>query len=332
MLRTDDPRWWIAVGLFFGLALLDHWTIALFAGGLFLGLLCTPQRALLWSPWAVGGALVALVIALPNILWQAQHNWPQLTFARHIRDYGSTAKTVPSQFLLLGAASFLLALPGLLWLLRSSEARVYRSLGVAFLFTLALVLVSGGKEYYTAASFPLLLAAGGVRFMHTSGWPLPLALVGIGLVFFPFATPLLPASTANFVRGLNPEIGEMIGWSHVVDVVAPVAAAHPDAPILTSNYSEAGVIELLGKPKGMPQPYSGALNYWYWGHPDGVSETTIVVGFDREYLARFFSECTPAETIRTPGGVRNQEDGTTVWLCNGQRADWASMWPALRHY
>jgi len=331
-LSSGDPRWWIAVGIVFGVGLLDHWTIALFAAGLFLGLLCTEQRTLLWSPWTIAGALLALAIAMPNIAWQAQHDWPQLAFARHIRDYGTGVRTVPAQLLILGAASVLLALPGLLWLLRDDDARVYRGLGLAFLFMLALVLVTGGKEYYTASAFPMLLAAGGVRFMHTSGWVLPVLLVGLGLLFFPFATPLLPASTANFVRGINPEIGEMIGWSHMVDVVAPIAAAYPGAPILASNYSEAGAIELLGKARGMPQPYSGHLTYWYWGRPEGITDTTIVVGFEPWYLSRFFRDCTPATTIRTPYGVRNQEDGTTVWLCRGQRADWAVIWPELRHY
>jgi hypothetical protein len=40
----------------------------------------------------------------------------------------------------------------------------------------------------------------------------------------------------------------------------------------------------------------------------------------------------PVATIRTPDGVHNQEDGTVVWVCRGQRADWNEIWPELQHY
>jgi hypothetical protein len=98
-----------------------------------------------------------------------------------------------------------------------------------------------------------------------------------------------------------------------------------------SNYSEAGAIELLGKPLGMRQPYSGHLNYWYWGRPSGRSQHVIFVGLDRTFLERFFSLVQQVATIRTPGGVANMEEGTPVWIARGQRADWAQIWPEFRH-
>jgi 4-amino-4-deoxy-L-arabinose transferase-like glycosyltransferase len=330
VIRTDDPRWWLVVGIMVGLGMLDHWTIALFVIGLGVGLLVTPQRTLLWSPWTAAGALVALLIVLPNLVWQAQHDWVQLTFAKHLRDYGVSLRALPVQFVILGAASVLLALPGLLWLMRDDAARPYRALAIAFFLTLVLVIATGGKEYYTAAALPMLLAAGGVHYQHAS-WALPVALVGIGVLFLPFSTPLLPLSTAESVRSFNPEIAEMVGWSHVVDVVRPIAAAHPGAPIITSNYSEAGAIELLGKPNGMPQPYSGALTYWYWGRPHGVSDEVIVLGLD-DHVKRWFADVQPVATIHTPHGVHNKEDGTTVWLARGQRENWEQLWPQLQHY
>jgi hypothetical protein len=329
VIRTDDPRWWIAVGVVLGLGLLDHWTLAFFGVGIGVGLLLTPQRTLLFSGWTALGAVIAFVILLPNLIWQAQNNWSQLKFSGHLRDYGTSARTIPVQFLILGGAA-LLALPGLLWLLRNDTARPYRALGIAFIVALALVMVSGGKEYYTGAAFPILIAAGAVSYQHAS-WTLTAWIAALGLATLPFSTPLLPLAKADAVRGLNPEIGEMVGWDHVVDVVAPISAQHPGAPIITSNYSEAGAIELLGKPKGMPQPFSGHLTYWYWGRPHGVSDEVIVVGLDHQ-VKRWFSDVEPVATIHTPHGVHNQEDGTTVWLARGQRADWDLIWPQLQHY
>ncbi len=331
VIRTDDPRWWLAVGLVLGLGLLDHWTLGFYAVGLFVGLVFTPQRTLLWSPWTLAAALVTAAIVAPNVAWQARHGWTQVEFAKHLRNYAVTPRVIPAQFVILGAASLLLAVPGILWLLRDNSGRPYRALAIAFFVTLGLVLITGGKEYYTVAALPALLAAGGVVYMHTTSWTVLAVLTGVGLVLLPLATPLLPLSTANVVRTLNPEIGEMVGWSNVVETVRPIALANPNAPIVTSNYSEAGAIELLGKPKGMHQPYSGHLTYWYWARPPGRSDSVIFVGYERSFLERFFTVVRQATTIHTPGGVANMEDGTPIWIASGQRADWAEIWPDFKH-
>ncbi len=278
------------------------------------------------------GGIVAFVIVAPNLWWQAQHDWPQLTFAKELRDYGTFPKILPAQFFILAGASVLLALPGLLWLLRNDTARPFRALGIAYLVTLAIVIITGGKEYYTAAALPLLLGAGGAAFAHSSGWARPAAIVAFGLVSLPFSTPLLPLSTANTIRSVNKEIGETVGWEHFVDTVTPIAAQHPDAPILTRNYSEAGSLELLGKLRGMHRVISGHLNYWYWGHPHGISNETIVVGYDRDEVERFFGDVQLVATIRTPHGVENEEDGAQVWIGRRQRADWDTLWPQMRTY
>lgn len=334
LLRTRDPRWWLAVGATVGLGLQVKWTIGFLVVGLVAGLLATHNaRGLLWNRYSAAGAAIAAVVAAPNVIWQAQHDWAQLSFAAHLRDYGNTAKLLPFQVIALGGAAFLLALPGLRWLLRDEDGRRFRALAVAYGVMLLLVAATGGKEYYAAAAVPMLLAAGGcaVAIGSHASWRLPVAIVATTLVFAPFAVPLLPLSTANSVRGVNKEIGEMVGWEHYVDVVARVAAAHPGAPILTSNYSEAGAIELLGPKRGMHGAVSGHLTYWYWGHPHGTSATTIVVGYPKDWLDQYFGDVHAAATVNTPAGVHNEEDGTVVWVCRAQSASWDAMWPHLRH-
>jgi 4-amino-4-deoxy-L-arabinose transferase-like glycosyltransferase len=328
VLHTGDARWWLAAGVAFGIGLLDHWTMAPLAAGVVIGIACTDSRALLLNRWALAGGLIAAIIVTPNLVWQAQHDWPQLTFAKQVRDYGTTPKVVPAQFFLFGGVSVLLVIPGVIWLLRNPDARPFRVFAIAYFVVLVFVLVSGGKEYYTAAALPVLIAAGGVACARTSGWALPAWILGTGIVFAPLATPLLPISTANTIRAINPEIGEMIGWSHAAAVVDEVARAHPGAPIVTQNYSEAGAIELLAKRRA----YSGHLAYWYWGHPTDSSAETIIVGIPRERLLDAFTDVVQVATISTPGGVRNQEDGTPVWICTGRRHDWAQLWPGFRRY
>ena len=332
LLNGADPRLWLAVGAVVGIGLLDKWTTAFVVAGLGLGLLLVPERRVLATPWVLGGAALALALWAPNLAWQAQHGWPQLKVSANLRDYGHAWLTAPLQFVILGAVSVLLALPGLLWLLRDPAAHPYRALGVAFLVIVVLVTATGGKAYYAAVFAPVLLAAGAVARGWPSGRALPVLLVITGVVAAPFALPLLPLRAAEVSRRFNAEIGEMVGWPELVSTVASVYRAHPGATVFTANYSEAAAIELLGPAHGLPQPISGHMTYWYWGHPSGRSALTIAVGFPNGYLDASFGRVVLATRFHSPAGAHNQEDGAPIWLCSDQRADWDVLWPKLQHF
>jgi hypothetical protein len=264
-------------------------------------------------------------------MWQADRGWPLVEFSGTLRNYGQALFAAPFQLLFLGVVSILLAFPGLLWLLRDDSARQYRSLGIAFLVILALVMLTGGKPYYAAVFGPALIAAGAVAVTeHSAARSLPLIIVATGLILVPISTPLLPMGTLDVVRRVNPDMAEMVGWPELVDDVAAVYDRHAGATILTRNYSEAGSIEVLGAARGLPQPISGHNTYWYWGHPSGRSPVTIAVGFPRVALDRWFGDCELARTFHSPGGVHNEEDGAPIFVCRDQRADWDALWPELR--
>ena len=46
------------------------------------GMLATPLRAELRTPWPWLGAAVALLLVSPNLVWQAEHDWATLEFVR----------------------------------------------------------------------------------------------------------------------------------------------------------------------------------------------------------------------------------------------------------
>ena len=78
---TGDGRWWLGVGLKGGLGLLAKYS-GLFVGlGALVWLLARPRaRAFLKTPWPWAGALLALVIFLPNLWWQSNHHWMTFVF------------------------------------------------------------------------------------------------------------------------------------------------------------------------------------------------------------------------------------------------------------
>jgi 4-amino-4-deoxy-L-arabinose transferase-like glycosyltransferase len=80
MLASGNAWWWLAIGLFAGLAMDSKYTAALLWFGIALWLLVTPSMRL-WlrrpAPWF--GALLGLAAFLPVLLWEARHGWPSVT-------------------------------------------------------------------------------------------------------------------------------------------------------------------------------------------------------------------------------------------------------------
>ena len=78
--QSGDGRWWLAVGVAGGLGILSKYS-ALFLGlgALFWLLVDARQRKWLATVWPYLGAALALAIAAPHLVWQAQHQW--MTFA-----------------------------------------------------------------------------------------------------------------------------------------------------------------------------------------------------------------------------------------------------------
>jgi 4-amino-4-deoxy-L-arabinose transferase-like glycosyltransferase len=90
LLKTENPRWWLAIGATLRLGFMSKYTRLFLAAGLVGGLLLTRERRCLASCWTWAGAAVAVIIFLPNLLWQAHHRFVSLEFLRHIhvRDVG----------------------------------------------------------------------------------------------------------------------------------------------------------------------------------------------------------------------------------------------------
>ncbi len=78
---TGDPRWWLAVGAFAGLAALSKFLILLLVPAMIVFLLASPAtRRSLLTLWPYLGAVLALVAISPVIVWNVQHGWISLAF------------------------------------------------------------------------------------------------------------------------------------------------------------------------------------------------------------------------------------------------------------
>ncbi|MGH9080568.1 MAG: glycosyltransferase family 39 protein, partial [Acidimicrobiales bacterium] len=348
MVRSGDTRLWLAVGVVCGIGLLNKDTMAFWAIAAGLGLLCTPQRALLASRWAGAGAVIALVIFLPNLAWEASHHWATLEFLGNLRRNNSSTDLVqfaPLQLAIVTIAGTAVWVVALRALGRRAEWRSQRWLAYGFAVAFVVLFALGGKAYYLGSWYLPLVAMGAVvierYWSRRNRRFLAVAIVATGLLTAPLFTPILPANVA-VAAGFdtaNKDLGGMLGWPHVVDQIASVVHGLPagegrTAVIFTEDYSEAGAVDFYGPGRGLPSAISGHNTFWLWGYGHPVPGAVVVaVGLPSSFVHRYWSSVTQVATLGTSGPpIDPQERGVPIWLCRDQRTSWASLWPAAKHY
>jgi uncharacterized membrane protein len=340
LLHRDTPRSWLLVGLTVGVGLQNKHLVGLLAAALAVGVAVTPSlRHHLRSPWPYAGAVLAVVIWLPNLAWQAANGWPQLELAADVRDEYGTAtgviELVALQLILLNPLGAALAGIGLVALLRRPGWAFARPVALAYVGLLVFFLLTGGKGYYLLPLLPPLAAAGAVvleqRWSAYRLRVLALAVVVTALFPLPALLPVLPASTldATFYPAMNEDGMETIGWPRVVETVREVLEELPpgqrdSAVVVTSNYGEAGALQWYGVDVPV---HSGHNAYADWGPPKQAGPV-VWVGFRAPDPAAF-TDCRRVATLDT--GVDNEEDGNGVWVCAGPADGWDAAWRLVRH-
>jgi len=167
LIQTGNSKLWLAFGIVAGIGLENKYSIAIFAAALIAGLLLTPERRILFTPWIFLGGAIALTIFLPNLIWNIQHHWPFLELMHNIRATGKDIILSPGQYLLqqvlmMNPVSFPFWFGGLLFYFVSRNGKAFRAFGWAFVITIAFFLLTHGKDYYSAPAYAMLLATGAV--------------------------------------------------------------------------------------------------------------------------------------------------------------------------
>ena len=338
-LRRDEPRLWLAVGAVAGLGLQNKHLVAFLLGGLVLGVLATPAtRHHLRSPWTWAGGALALAIWTPNLLWQAQHGWPQLELAADIRDeYGNLQERVAFVVLLailVSPVATWLWVRGWLRLWRTAELAWAKPFAWAFAVLTLGFLATGGKAYYVVGLLPVLLAAGADGLVRA--WPgrrlrrATAVLVVAALVGWPIVLPLLPASVyaSSGLVEVDEGQGEMLGWPVFVDTVAGAVRGSGAELVLTGNYGEAGALEWYGSPVPV---YSGHNGYGDWGPPDDALDGPFVLIGYGEVGPEWAAGCRVVARIDNGLDLENEEQGGAVLACDGPAGPWSEIWDQVRH-
>ncbi|MBE3012571.1 glycosyltransferase family 39 protein [Microbispora sp. NEAU-D428] len=337
VLLGGDGRYWLWVGALSGIAAYNRDLIVVLLGSAGLGILVAGPREVLRDRRLWAGALLALAIASPNLLYQATHDWPQFQMAEALRiDEGADnrATFVPLQIVLLGPAQAVVCVAGWLRLWRN---RRVRSLAIAYPVACALVLCSGGRPDYTGAFLLYLFAAGCVT---AAGWRrrgvLVAALAVDAVVAVVVALPVVPAASlaGTPVAAINEVARESVGMRDLAAQTARVVNGLPageraGAVLLAANYGEAGALRRWAGEFGLPAVYSGHNELWWWGPPPEGTRVVVSVGYPPAELGTVFARCTLAGRL---SGMPGEEQGVPITVCRDPVRSWQELWPRTRHY
>lgn len=248
---------WAATGLALGLGLLAKYTAAAFALGvlpLLWGALAAPgARSAVWRALAgpALAAVVALLMLLPNLLWNARHGWPTLSHTAAITaqaaarpgagPLASLAEFLAGQVLLLGPAA--LAVAVLVWRRRAGAAAPARP-GEGFALATALPLLGLGalqalnakaQMNWTAPALAGLCLWLGLRAARAGlGRPALLASTAAGLALS--SAVALAASLSPALAGRSADIwARMRGWDETLSALRPALDARPGLAVVATE-------------------------------------------------------------------------------------------------
>lgn len=358
-----DKRLWLAVGAVLGIGLLNKISALWFGGGLAVGVLLTPQRRWLRTPWPWLAAAIAVALFAPHVIWQVQHDWPTLEFMRSAVREKMPSKSVlvflGEQALMMHPVVLPFWLAGLAYYFVAGAPRPYRTLGLIWLTVFVLLLASGrARSYYIAPAYSLLLPAGGVVVERLAGmraW-VPRAVAALfaagGVVILPAAIDLLPPrSYVAYERALGlsaptDQVGARgpmplhfalrFGWPELARDIARVHAALPPdesagAGILVETFGEAGAINFFGRELGLPRAVSPYNNYWLWGPGDSSGDVMIVVAAPGSPLLAVFVAVERVGPVDCAYCLPEQA-AKSIWVARGIRRPLAEVWVDLKRY
>lgn len=362
--KTNEGKYLLILGIAIGISFLNKYSIILFLVAIFTVVPFTKHRHVFLNKYFYWGILLALIIASPNIIWQAMHHFPVINHMKELNDSQlvnvNRLEFIIEQLILLLPATFII-LPGVIFFSLNKQYKDYRFLLSIVAVEIALFLILKGKSFYTSGLFPILIVIGALfiekvvinRYIYStilsllviiSAFLLPLSLP----VFSPdkmidyfddFAkitgSDLLRKDEDGNYRKLPQIDADMLGWKEITEITNKAwnkVDSKQNAFIFCANYGQAGAISIMGRKYGLPEPVSFSESYRFWlpvQFKDSITELVYVVGEDALNSGNFKDTRKLFDEMIEIGKVSNTlaiEYNTHIYLFRKPRMNFNTFW------
>jgi hypothetical protein len=366
LVRTENRRLWIALGVTAGIAFMTKATILFLGPGLLIALLATKHRRHLLTPWPWIAVGIFLVIISPYVIWQSVNHWPTIAYWGRYGSQKLYHSSFPEYLVSVVLTMNIVLAPllgvGLYRIFKRFGDTRYGIFGIIFLVTFVLLFVLHARAMMLAEVCIPLIAAGAVwveEVLTGPGWKRGIrvavvsCMVAGGLLVAPVTLPLLPldllpsyARVFGFlykpVKDFNDpkseypqEFSNRIGWDDLVRTVAEVYhGLSPEdkakAGIFCDWFGPAGAIDLLGPRYGLPHAVTGHLAYYSWGPGENSWDVMILVSATIDTWRGFFEDVQEKAVITNDYAMPYNRN--TVYVCRKPRMHPKVIWAYIKGY
>jgi hypothetical protein len=351
LINRQNPRYWMAIGIAFGLAFLNKYSILFLGFSTFIALLISEHRKLIFSKYFIYAALLSLIIMLPNIIWQINHNFAVITHMSEL--YRSQLIYVPvkvflSEQILMNFTCILIWLTGLIGTVFYKAERKFRVFVYLYFIIVFMFLITKGKHYYTLGIYTMFFAFGGyflekyfigklkilrnvilVFSLLTAIVFLPLGLPVLSLqhmeiycaAFSKYITPIPMRNEDNNYYPIPQDYMDMTGWKQLAELASTAydkldINQKKDCVFYANNYGQAGAIEFYGKKYHLPFTACVHDSYIFW-MPDSLTASNFIVSDSHlGDIPRLFNNYAEIGEIKN---IYFRENGLKIYLCQSPK-------------
>lgn len=356
--NTKMAKYLIFLGICAGFAFLNKYSIAFLLVSLFMVLPFTNYKTIFTKKAFYYSIGIALLIVLPNILWQIWHHFPFINHMRELHDsqlVNVNRLSFLIEQLLLPLPMTLIIAPGIIYFLINKQFDRYRFLVTVSVLVILLFLIFRGKSYYTAGLFPFFFVCGAlfVEKVFKKTWPRAVILtllVVLSFMLLPTGIPMYrPEKVIRYfdrfekITGTNafrrdedgiyrslPQLyADMLGWEELTEITNQAwqqAENKETCIIYCENYGQAGAIYIIGKKYGLPEPISFCGSFRYWFPREFEEEITEFIYINDELgddIRDLFEDIQEIGRIRNVMAIEYQ---VQVYLCKKPRSSFNRFW------
>ncbi len=352
-IRTENSKWLFGGAILFALGFLNKYNIVFMLIGLFPAVLLTGQRKVFAQKEFYMAMFLALLLVLPNLVWQYNNNFPVIT---HLNQLAETQLVnvdrwgfIKSQLFFFMGSLFVIV-SALYALLFYQPFRKYKSFFWAIIFTLIAFLYFRAKDYYAIGIYPIYISFGSVFLADKlkQGWKKylqPIAIAVPVLFFIPMYNLVFPNKSPEYIventkqykelgllrwedgkdHSLPQDFADMLGWKELAYKVDEIYSNLPTPNktlVLCDNYGQAGAINYYTDRNIRAVSFNA--DYINWFNLDQPYENLIRVKSDEGKASELEETSQYFHTSLVSDSITNEfarEYGTTIFTFIGAKVD-----------